>query len=162
MKRRTGFVSNSSSSSFICDICGEEASGWDLDMEDAEMRQCANGHTFCTSHMMRTFDDFGLDAKKKFMREHNYFNERWPEPEDDAEWEEHWEGNVAELYYEMPIEFCPICQFQALDRDLALKYLALRANMPHRADILKALKAEFVDFAEFKAFVRERFEGFAR
>ena len=29
MKVRIGFVSNSSSSSFVCDVCGEHAEGWD-------------------------------------------------------------------------------------------------------------------------------------
>lgn len=30
VKFRNGFVSNSSSSSFICEICGEEESGYDI------------------------------------------------------------------------------------------------------------------------------------
>lgn len=47
MKIRNGFVSNSSSSSFVCDVCGRDASGWDLGLEEAYMCQCVNGHTFC-------------------------------------------------------------------------------------------------------------------
>lgn len=46
MKIRNGFVSNSSSSSFICDITGEEVQGWDLCLEDAGMYQCVNDHYF--------------------------------------------------------------------------------------------------------------------
>ena len=33
MKIRAGFVSNSSSSSFICDVCGDEVSGVDISLE---------------------------------------------------------------------------------------------------------------------------------
>lgn len=56
MKIRTGFVSNSSSSSFVCDVCGNIESGWDLGLNDAEMCECVNGHTFCQSHMLPEFD----------------------------------------------------------------------------------------------------------
>jgi len=51
MKIRTGFVSNSSSSSFICDVCGHEISGWDMCLSEAEMVECINGHTFCDEHV---------------------------------------------------------------------------------------------------------------
>lgn len=46
MKIRTGFVSNSSSSSFICDITGEIAEGYDAGLTDVEMVMCEHGHTF--------------------------------------------------------------------------------------------------------------------
>ena len=51
MKLRKGFVSNSSSSSFTCDVCGNTESGWDLCMSEAEMCECVNGHIFCESHL---------------------------------------------------------------------------------------------------------------
>lgn len=50
MKIRKGFVSNSSSSSFTCDVCGENCSGMDMGLKDAEMYECEEGHTFCESH----------------------------------------------------------------------------------------------------------------
>ena len=46
MKIRTGFVSNSSSSSFICDITGNCFSGMNAELADSDMYMCANGHTF--------------------------------------------------------------------------------------------------------------------
>ena len=36
-KYRKDFVTNSSSSSFVCDVCGETASGWDMGLSDAGM-----------------------------------------------------------------------------------------------------------------------------
>jgi hypothetical protein len=51
MKVRQGFVSNSSSSSFICDICGHDESGWDLGLDDAMMVECRRGHLLCDSHV---------------------------------------------------------------------------------------------------------------
>ena len=42
MKIRTGFVSNSSSSSYICDICGDVFEMW-----DESPTSCEYGHYFC-------------------------------------------------------------------------------------------------------------------
>lgn len=56
MKIRTGFVSNSSSSSFICDVCGNVEAGYDLSIEDAKMYECENGHEVCQHHIKEDFD----------------------------------------------------------------------------------------------------------
>lgn len=52
MKLRSGFVSNSSSSSFVCDVCGDIESGWDISHEEAGMYECENGHVFCETHVI--------------------------------------------------------------------------------------------------------------
>jgi len=46
MKIRKGFVSNSSSSSFVCDISGEVFGGYDCGLGDFDMCECVKGHTF--------------------------------------------------------------------------------------------------------------------
>ena len=61
MKIRKGFVSNSSSQSFVCDVCGYETSGWDLSLSEAEMVECENGHTLCQEHV--------LEASQEQLRE---------------------------------------------------------------------------------------------
>lgn len=57
MKIRNGFVSNSSSSSFICNVCGRTESGWDMELSDAEMLECKNGHTFCEKEAINLIKD---------------------------------------------------------------------------------------------------------
>lgn len=52
MKYRKDFVTNSSSSSYICEICGADAHGMDLSIRDAEMCECVNGHIFCNDHSL--------------------------------------------------------------------------------------------------------------
>jgi len=44
MKIRNRFVSNSSSSSFTCAVCGNTQSGYDMSLNDFEMSRCENGH----------------------------------------------------------------------------------------------------------------------
>ena len=51
MKIRQGFVSNSSSSSFICDICGDISSGWDASPSELGFQMCENEHYFCEEHL---------------------------------------------------------------------------------------------------------------
>ena len=56
MKVRTGFVSNSSSSSFICSVCGHTESGWDMSIDEANMCECVNNHVLCTDHIPDLID----------------------------------------------------------------------------------------------------------
>lgn len=52
MKIRNGFVSNSSSSSFICQICNATETGFDADYHDFGFIRCENGHMFCETHLI--------------------------------------------------------------------------------------------------------------
>ena len=67
MKKRTGFVSNSSTSSFICDVCGTVEAGMDLCLSDFEMSRCENGHTFHDScvelNIEEDYDTYELPEK---------------------------------------------------------------------------------------------------
>lgn len=51
MKKRSGFVSNSSTSSFVCDVCGEKFTGMDAYPPDFDCSECCNGHIVCNSHL---------------------------------------------------------------------------------------------------------------
>ena len=56
MKNRNGFVSNSSSSSFICEVCGEAEAGMDASLEDFDMCECENHHIFHNSEMVEGYE----------------------------------------------------------------------------------------------------------
>lgn len=73
MKIRNGFVSNSSSSSFICDACGAVESGMDCSLEDMGFLECVNGHTFCEDHKLKgkgngSFEDMKATAIEKIKK----------------------------------------------------------------------------------------------
>ena len=54
MKKRHGFVANSSSSSFVCAVCERADGGRDYCLDDAEMVECVNWHIVCYTHLSET------------------------------------------------------------------------------------------------------------
>ena len=50
MKIRKSFVTNSSSSCYVCRFCGASEGGWDIDIKEAGMYMCENGHVLCREH----------------------------------------------------------------------------------------------------------------
>jgi len=99
MKIRKGFVSNSSSSSFICDVSGEEHQGMDIGLEDAGMYCCTEGHYFLEEFLIGEL------------------------PEDDED------ENGDDIRYAMPKENCPICSFKCLMEDSMVLYVGKFYNI---------------------------------
>lgn len=119
MKFRKDFVTNSSSSSYVCEICGRTESGWDLGLSECEMMECVNGHTFCCDEALEK----PIKTEMIKMILENGWNNHWDSDiydnrdyteeeilaiDEDIIFEE-WvtEGG----YYEIPECMCPICQF---------------------------------------------------
>ena len=124
MKFRNGFVTNSSSSSFICQICGDVQSGWDMSFDEAEFVECENGHEFCVSHLINLPD--GME-----------------------EYEFAYHGEVD--CYEIPAIHCPICQMLKLrDKDL-MSYIATKGMT--RDAVLEEIRSRFASYDEFKDFL---------
>lgn len=140
MKIRNGFVSNSSSSSFICNFCGEAEGGYDFTLRDADMAECVHGHVF---HLYHTTNCIPEEVKaKKLFETHKenlvytnkqikdltdmskpvpkYLTERVERYEEifkdyetlDAEdFNEKHCSEIEDLYrYSYPEEYCPVCQ----------------------------------------------------
>jgi len=121
MKIRTGFVSNSSSSSFTCCISGEDYSGWDACLCDADMIECRNGHTMLTKYA-KEFAKEKIKTKEDFLkytdeRDNDYYKDEIEDMIEDGEKWGGWHLQLLSYYqlvddgeYDWPTDLCPVCQ----------------------------------------------------
>jgi hypothetical protein len=120
MKFRKDFVTNSSSSSYVCEICGRTESGWDMGLGECEMMECVNGHVFCCDEALE------IPSKKdmiKMILENEWNKDVWTSRSDgykDYTEDELFAMSEDDLfhdfcsesgYYDVPECVCPICQF---------------------------------------------------
>lgn len=115
MKFRKDFVTNSSSSSYVCEICGRSESGWDLCLSEAGMIECVNGHVFCEDEML-------LIPREQLIKDILEYEVKYAEYLDELHTaeglEEMTDDDIVYVYfdlddarYNVPEECCPICQF---------------------------------------------------
>ena len=162
MKIRTGFVSNSSSSSFTCDFCGEEYSGWDASLDDAQMTSCKHGHTICKDHL--TVVEKNKDYVIKKLAANNITTVKLNDDMDTT-----YEGVTDENYQEvletldeylMDIvgednvleEECSLCQFAGITDHTLVRYF-LHIHGVTKDDILKEIKNKFKTYTELEEFL---------
>jgi len=162
MKIRKGFVSNSSSTSFTCEVCGSEVSGMDMGLSEAEMVECNNGHTFCENHKLSTESETDLRKKIKNYIEGNYkdgdFKTKYLKQLDEIEVDDEEElryfaENFFDTYANASVEECPICQFQSLRPIDINKYLYKKYETCGK-EIIKELREKFKSYKDFKEWLK--------
>lgn len=117
MKYRKDFVTNSSSSSYICEICGNCESGYDVGLSEFGMSECVNGHIFCDEHKL-SITETKEDLIKSILE--NEYNHSTEEELNDMDIEELFNKKYDGGHYEIPEYMCPICQFiEYSESDLA-------------------------------------------
>lgn len=158
MKTRNGFVSNSSSSSFTCDICGNDVSGMDMSLSEAEMIRCENQHTICESHARA--EEPTVEMKREYLikRLKNY---TWKKPDELAKDREEilamTENRVEEKYDDYSYDGghqcrCPICNFEKLDVSEGLKFL-LKKNGMTPEQLAQQMGQEFKTYDVFLDYI---------
>lgn len=120
MKYRKDFVTNSSSSSYICEICGNCESGFDIGLSECEMSECVNGHIFCDEHKLPITESKEDLIKAILEDEYNHSSE---EELNDMDIEELFMKRYDGGYYDVPEYVCPICQFIEYSESDLVQYL---------------------------------------
>jgi hypothetical protein len=160
MKIRQGFVSNSSSSSFTCDITGRTECGYDLSMRDAGFYQCAGGHTMDEEHVDAFILDLCKQGKDVVMAafnddekhitdyiEDNYDAQcitREPSTDDLFNLVREALDEVGNGRWELPTGLCPVCQLAYVNQHDVLRYLLAVCHCTY-IDVCKAIKQKFGD-----------------
>lgn len=128
MKFRSGFVTNSSSSSYVCEICGASEGGYDYCLSDAGMFECEHGHTFCTDHVQ--YDEHVLHYiinSPKYNENDKLKAMTALSVNDSDELKkiivELLDFDEEEDYYEIPAALCPICNMTYIPESDMIDYL---------------------------------------
>ena len=142
MKTRTGFVSNSSTTSFTCEVCGETASGWDIGYEEMGFFSCMNDHVLCEEHKLDAPDltnqemyDIIVEYYKGWSSQIDRIRALDPDGEEIADyWDEVvCDSGIAERY-------CPICQFYDISTPDTAAFLLKEVGIP-REEVFATVKA---------------------
>jgi hypothetical protein len=174
MKERNGFVSNSSSSSFICVVCGEIESGMDAGPYDFDMVECTNSHyihrkclgeklTKSADSMLFTDefdvwfednkDDFSPAEMGKYSKLYHDFKNT---PREKRETINIGNGVAITTSGEMRLSegMCPVCSFKSLNDPSILKYLVLSGAIDMKK-VSSDLYATFKNYEQLYKWVRE-------
>lgn len=173
MKYKTDFTTNSSSSSYVCEICGDDVSGMDMSLSEAKMYECENGHVFCNSHSTKSDYDLVL---AKVLKEVDYWSNKKPDKyytqEEINENKENEQKlfiklqsdkdyDIDDLIYEyelnsdFPESCCPICKLEELQDYDILKYIIKTKNL-NLEEIEKEIRNKFTNLTELQNYYNNK------
>jgi len=174
MKVRTGFVSNSSTSSFICDICGEVEAGYDLSLSDVDMHQCVNGHAWhdvCAKYKEPDESDIFKCAVGWANNEHNrkWYPDECKVIQGSNSYEEfvqnhedEFGGSVDDFIgddvisrHELNSELCPFCRLERVSDNDVNSYARKLVGFETFEDGANRIMQKFASYDEFQKWLFE-------
>jgi hypothetical protein len=157
---RKCFVSNSSSSSFVCCLTGEADSGMDASPSDLGMIECANGHIFYERFLLEG-EDPTLQDKRDWLKsqseKYDWYKKHYEDSlaMDDEEFEEYFEDEWDYEFNEEGISTkrCPVCQMQDLPNDDLSAYFLAQLGKT-RKEFAGMMKEQFGTYDKFQEFIK--------
>lgn len=174
MKKRLDFVTNSSSSSYVCEICNRSEVVDDYNFADAGFIQCQEWHTYCPYHGLSLLKQFLIDLLSQLIddpefEDHPDFNNNiqgdigiWADdlktveafdPENDSAYDDFM--NLVEYYTlnnDVPPKYCPICTMQSMSKHVLALYL-LKKNETTEETILKEIQNNFLSYDDLLKYI---------
>lgn len=150
MKIRKGFVSNSSSSSYVCNVCGKEYSGFDASLRDAEMYFCEHGHIYCRNHVDNNIDNLDVEGKRKIIISycrHDSDTKVEAQAADEDKLEKILEDIRYDLESEMSSKYCPCYRLTPITSGQLIEYL-LHERRQTRKEVEKEIKKKYNNYDE--------------
>jgi len=134
MKISLDFITNSSSCSFICDICGKSSSGLDIGLSDAGMIECMNGHIICEGEINmhdsieRLVELNGEEKTLKILNKLLGENYEIVTSINDDELCSNLQEFIAEDEYDMSEKLCPLCLGIYINDSIKIDFLLKKYN----------------------------------
>lgn len=125
MKFRKDFVTNSSSSSYICEICGEVDGGYDVGLTECGMYRCVNDHIICGRH---TEDNYPREEIISMLLSKGAISGTGEELENVQNYA--LSDYCYEVFDGIPECLCPICRFDEYAEEDIAKYLLRKYGVP--------------------------------
>jgi hypothetical protein len=177
MKIREGFISNSSTTSFICDACGEvQAFPDSIGFEDMGIIEYSCGHGVCCEKP--NMDDEDVQKKwehgvRQALKEEqedlkSRKPNRWQSAEDiqkeilkiqkvlDIKDPKEFRANLFGSWTSYkPSSLCPVCSLESINNDYVFDYIIAKFQL-NLGEIHKEIKSRFKNFAEYKEWINSQ------
>ena len=132
MKKRNGFVTNSSSTTYVCEISGESETFWDgSSRRDYGFAMCENEHTLLEEFVE---GEVTPELARAWIDRASY-----SKPDTSAMSDDDALDYCNELDGDIPQELCPICQFKAFSQPELAMYLE-REGVITRDEVFAEIK----------------------
>lgn len=142
MKIRSGFVSNSSSSSFMCLVSGDLFGGMDMGLSEFDASQCENRHIFYDDYVVENPNEKGYASwiREEVKTTRMYGDNKGElyhldfidlleatntQLSDDTGLVSLWEENEGDEYDEVPAFKCPICSLTHIQDSTRVTFLLM-------------------------------------
>ncbi|MBC8427490.1 MAG: hypothetical protein H8D97_01220 [Proteobacteria bacterium] len=150
-KIRTGFVSNSNSSNYVCDICGNSDEGsYDISLRELKMYQCVGGHYICESHT----EPLERADYIEFIKKCDHWDVNDIISMEDEEIIELCENDYS-IRYNFPKTNCPICNLKHINDDTILTYLQQVLKIDINT-VRKQIRTKYSNLDEFKEGIQNK------